>query len=346
MIRRHFFIAITILALSAALLLFIGANLALTDQAGAAQDETPVAPTPTPHPATAEEFAAAYAEWSGSAHADTFDDGKGANTTCARCKSPSNWDIEAPSTELALDCASCKRVPGEPRPDLEGGIPIEQEAWRNIGCEICHEPSGETFMTSVAYWNNSTQSYEEVDSAQELCAHCHEGRHGFEVIEEQAESAVHNGWECTRCHGPHGAPATCEECHNLLEGAAYQDHLRHQQVNCTACHDAGQLTISLDSDPDSNFYGTFIPIRYAHTLTSWPSHNLQKEVDCTRCHHRPSVQFPAVANQTSCDTSGCHESGAVLHWCPIFKRDPPPGGVPDSPHESAASANYTEAKSP
>lgn len=346
MIRRRFFIAISILVLSLASIVFVGASLALTGQVKAAQEETPVAPTPTPHPATAEEFAAAYAEWSSSAHADTFDDGQGANTTCARCKSPINWDIDAPSAATALDCASCKRIPGEPRPDLEGGIPVAEDEWQDISCEICHEPAGETFMTSIAYWNNATQAYEAVDSAQELCAHCHEGRHGFEVVEEQAESLVHNDWECTRCHGPHGSPATCEECHNLVEGAAYEDHLRHQQVNCTACHDAGQLTISLDADPASNFYGTFVPIRYAHALTSWPSHNLQTEVDCTRCHHRPSVRFPAVANQTGCDTPGCHEQGAVLHWCPIFKRAPAPVGVTDSTDDGAVLGSGTEASSP
>lgn len=346
MIRRTLFAAIAVLVLLLVSFVLVAANLALTDRVIAAQEVTRPASTPTPHPATADEYAAALAEWFDSAHADTFDDGQGANTTCARCKSPLNWDPDAPSAELALDCASCKRVPGEPRPSLEGGIPVEEESWRNIGCEICHEPAGETFMTSVAFWNNATKSYEVVESAQELCAHCHEGRHGFEVIEEQTESPVHNGWECTRCHGPHGSPATCEECHDLAAGEAYQDHLKHQQVNCTSCHDAGQLTISLDADPASNFYQTFVPIRYAHTLTSWPSHDLQREVNCTRCHHRPSVHFLAVAKNTSCDTSGCHEDGAVLHWCPIFKRDPPPGTVTGSQLDNIASGNDTGVELP
>jgi len=322
MIRRLLFIALTLLFLSAALLVFAATDLAMTGPAKAAQNGTPAVPTVTPRAATAGELAIAQAEWAQTAHADTFDDGIGANTTCARCKSPLSWDPSAPAADIALDCASCKRVPGEPRPDLEGGIPVAQAEWRDIGCEICHEPVGDSYLTSVAYWNNAEQQYESVENVQELCAHCHEGRHGFEVIEEQQASSVHNNWECTRCHGPHGEPATCEDCHDMLAGNAVQDHLRHQTVNCTSWHDGGQLTITLDSDPASQFYCTYVPIRYAHTLTSWPSHHLQTEVDCRRCHHRPSDSFPPVANETGCDASGCHEAGAVLHWCPIFKRDP------------------------
>ena len=326
-IRRFYLFIITAIILCSALLTFAGINLSLAGPVGAAQEGTPPAPTVTPHVATTEEIADAQAEWIDSAHADTFDAGQGANTTCARCKSPLNWDAQAPAALVAQDCASCKRVPGEPRPELEGGIPVEKSQWRNIGCEICHEPAGDSFMTSLAFWNNANQQYEKVESAQELCAHCHEGRHGFNVIEEQIASVVHNDWECTRCHGAHGEPATCEDCHDVSTGTTVIDHQRHETVNCTACHDSGQLTIVLDSNPASQFYGTYVPLRYAHTLTSWPSHNLQTEVDCRRCHHRPSDAFPPVANETGCDNSGCHEQGAVLHWCPLFKRDPLPDGI-------------------
>ena len=181
-------------------------------------------------------------------------------------------------------------------------------------------------MTSIAYWNNAEQRYEPVDSAQDLCVHCHEGRHGFEVVEEQTASEVHKNWECTRCHGAHGESAACEDCHDVSVGPAYEDHQLHLNVNCTSCHDQGQLRIVVDTDPNSQFYGTYVPERYAHTLTPWPSHNLQTEVDCRRCHHRPSVTVPPVASEVGCDSSGCHEQGAVLHWCPLFKRDPAPAG--------------------
>ena len=274
-VRRFFLLTIAAVIFGAALLVFVGVSLPAAGPAKAAQEGTQAAPTPTPRVATAEEIAAAEAEWSESAHADTFDGGMGANTTCARCKSPLNWDALAPAAPMALDCASCKRVPGQPRPELEEGIPVKKEDWQDIGCEVCHEPSGDSFMTSIAYWNNAEQRYEDVESAQELCEQCHEGRHGFEVIEEQIASDVHQDWECTRCHGAHGEPAACEDCHDVTTGRAVEDHLRHPQVNCTSCHDRGQLNITQDLEPGSRFYGTYVPIRYAHTLTSWPSHNLQ-----------------------------------------------------------------------
>jgi hypothetical protein len=324
LIKRFFLLTMATIFVCSAVLTYMGLNLSLTGPAQAAQEATPIPPTTTPHVATAEEVATAQAEWTASAHADTYDQGMGANTTCARCKSPLNWDAQAPAAPLAQDCASCKRIPGQPRPKLEEGVPVPQSQWQDIGCEICHEPVGDSFMTSLSFWNNERQQYETVENAQELCAHCHEGRHGFNVVEEQLASPVHQGWECTRCHGAHGAPSACEDCHDISLGSARLEHERHPTVNCTACHDNGQLNIVLDDNPKSQFYGTYVPLRYAHTLTSWPSHNLQIAVDCRRCHHRPSEAFPPIANQTGCDNSGCHEGGAVLHWCPLFKRDLPP----------------------
>ena len=80
-------------------------------------------PTPTGRVATLAELAQARLEWSKSAHADTYDQGMGANTTCARCKSPRNWDENIPAVAQSLDCAACKREPGAPRPELESGVP-------------------------------------------------------------------------------------------------------------------------------------------------------------------------------------------------------------------------------
>jgi hypothetical protein len=98
----------------------------------------PLTPTPQPtpivgHVATAAELLKAQGEWQKTKHANTFDDGAGANTTCASCKSPRNWDPNALAQAQALDCNACKRVPGEPRPLLEGGVPVAQTDWKNIG---------------------------------------------------------------------------------------------------------------------------------------------------------------------------------------------------------------------
>jgi hypothetical protein len=287
-----------------------------------------LSPTATPGPlsegriATAEELAAAEAEWASSAHAETYDQGMGANTTCARCKSPRNWIADPIAAVAALDCGSCKRIPGEPRPDLEAGAPVAESDWQGITCDICHQPAGDSFLTSIAYWNNELGEYEAVASETELCARCHKEAHGFQVLEEQSESTAHRGWACSACHGPHGERSACTDCHDPYAGAASEDHARHEQVNCTACHDAGELPIWLDSNPTSRYAGTYITYRIAHAARSWPSHNQQRPVACVRCHHPQEGSLGAVAQESSCES--CHPNGAVWYWCPSFTRDPSP----------------------
>lgn len=280
----------------------------------------------TPRAATEEELAIAYAEWFVSKHADTFDDGYGANTTCASCKSPQNWDLENSSQENALDCFSCKRTPGEARPELDGSVMVDQADWMNIGCSVCHQPIGDSYSPNISFWDQATKSYVEVETTNELCSKCHEGSHGFEVIEEQKVSIAHNNWECTQCHGNHGAPSACTDCHDPQAASGKEEHARHPSVNCTACHDAGSLVIWQDEEPSSIHFSEYIPIRFAHALTSWPSHNLSKTVDCTRCHH-PINQDPSVLVQdVSC--KACHTEGASFFWCDFFIRDQNPNAEP------------------
>jgi hypothetical protein len=287
-----------------------------------AQDIEPP-PTPVPgQPATQEELARAQEAWERSAHSATYDQGMGANTTCARCKAPQNWDPQNMAVQESLDCASCKRVPGAPRPELASGIPVLESDWRNIGCEICHQPMGDSYSTSLAFWNQALGSYEAVSSSTELCARCHEGQHGFRVTEEQAASEAHQGWECTRCHGSHGNPVQCTDCHDPSHGRGAQEHLSHTNVDCTACHDAGGLSIWQDQVAGSRHFGSYIPLRFAHTLTSWPSHDLQLEVRCQRCHHPLSKELPPLAEEVSCEV--CHPDGAVLFWCEYFPRNEDP----------------------
>jgi len=264
------------------------------------------------------EVALAYMQWERSGHAETYDGGLGADTTCARCKSPLNWDPAHPAAEAALDCASCKRVPGEARPILEGGQPVAEEDWQHIGCPICHEPVGDSFRVTPVFWNQARGEYEPVDSAAELCAHCHEGQHGFQVVEEMAGDRAHAGWGCLECHSPHGDQITCEDCHDPLAGSGAEVHTNHPDVHCSGCHDGGGLSLWRERNPESEFYGQVITIRFAHTLTSWPSHNLRTEVACGTCHHAKDATRPPLASEVSCDNAACHPQGAVMAWCPYF----------------------------
>jgi hypothetical protein len=295
---------------------------------------TPVSPriVRTASPA---ELNQARAEWENSAHSDTFDDGMGANTTCAKCKSPSNYDpSQNVAAQFALDCASCKRVPGQPRPELTGGEPVSQANWRDISCEICHKPAGSSYDVNVSFWDQSSGTYLEIESTTQLCAHCHEGQHGFEVVEEQNQSQVHKGLLCTDCHGSHGERSACTDCHDPSAGAGAPEHARHTDVNCTACHDAGGLSIWYDNVPNSIHLNQYITRRFAHTLTSWPSHNLSKSVNCLRCHHpqtNSTVPRPALADQVSCEACHHHQDGAVLMWCQFLSRNPDPIQVYSTP---------------
>src|SRR3972149_3613176 len=292
-------------------------------------DETP---TPTPPTdsliATESELQEAYASWSLSKHADTYDDGIGANTNCARCKSPTNWDPHNSVQDAALDCYSCKRIPGEPRPELEGSEPVAQTDWMNIGCSVCHRPVGDSFEAEPSFWDQEHQQYESIDHVNELCAKCHEGLHGFDVIQEQEISVAHLGWECTKCHGPHGEPSHCTDCHDPQDSPGAAEHARHPTTNCTACHDAGKLAIYKDPNPLSKYFGITIPVKFAHTITSWPSHNITKDVVCVRCHHPGGLEQPVVAQGVSC--LACHPDGAVLFWCEQFPRDGDPNSFETS----------------
>ncbi len=291
-----------------------------------ASPDLSITPTPEKTPeiyvASEEELQIAYAEWSGSRHANTFNQGMGANTTCAKCKSPTNWDPNNLAQDSALDCYSCKRIPGEPRPELIGGEGVSQADWQNISCNICHQPVGDSYSVAIAFWDQASKTYISVQNTNELCAKCHEGQHGFEVIKEQEVSPAHNGWACTKCHGAHGAPAACTDCHDPQAVSGAAEHARHPNVNCTACHDAGNLGLWLDENPASRHFSQYIPKRYAHTVTSWPSHNLSKSVDCKRCHHPANREIPVLADEVGC--KACHPDGEVIFWCEFLPRDANP----------------------
>lgn len=298
-----------------------------------------VLPAPTPTTitrlASPAELAMAQAEWAESEHSATYDEGMGANTTCARCKSPLNYDpSQDAAAQLALDCGSCKRIPGQPRPELAAGERVGEREWRDIPCDVCHIPVGDSYDVGIAFWNQSIGAYQAMGSAMELCSQCHEGQHGFEVVEEQRESLVHTGMDCTDCHGAHGAPSACTDCHDPDQGAGAMEHARHINTNCTGCHDAGRLSIWYEEDPDSQHFGQYITRRFAHTLTSWPSHNLTRQVDCLRCHHpaiNASTPRSAVAAATSCNACHQHEEGVVHLWCTYFLRNPDPHEIYNQP---------------
>lgn len=298
-------------------------SLLLSARAGAASTPTALqasnpSPTPigkkTPHVATPDELLVAQIEWRRTRHANTYDDGLGANTTCALCKAPRNYSANPIALQAAEDCAACKREPGQPRPDLEAGVPVAQPDWKSISCDTCHQPVGDSYSTAISYWDPVLEQYQPLANSTELCAKCHAEQHGFGVIREQSVSAAHKGWECSRCHGAHNLPVKCTDCHDVQKGAGASAHMAHSKVGCPACHDAGGLAIWQDPNASSRYYAQWMPRQMAHDLRSWPSHNLQTRVDCLRCHHPQDDQGTIIASDVRCVNALCHPDGVEL--CP------------------------------
>lgn len=240
---------------------------------------------PTPTPDTSE----IWQKWQSSAHADTYALEKGPNTYCARCHSPHNWDPEA-VIDPPPNCVSCKFA-SEDRPRIAAGNPLVSEnEWQDIGCTVCHpQETGNVDGNVIAWSNPSTGAYETLASSTELCEQCHRDtkmlRHKREISQE-----VHTGYTCTDCHDPHSAEAGCTNagCHAeafTVSDPAPTHDADHQSVACVACHDASGLPVE-PFGPDGEWTTVRNTELFGQTSTeSYQSHNLQKSVDCQRCHY-------------------------------------------------------------
>jgi hypothetical protein len=103
-------------------------------------------------------------EWEGSEHANSYDEGQGANTYCAQCKSPGNWDPEATYGNYEV---------------------VAEEDWEGITCGDCH---------SILH---------DFENPNELCESCHEGsRHESVYTPGFGKNMFKKGVECLDCHMP------------------------------------------------------------------------------------------------------------------------------------------------
>jgi len=215
--------------------------------------------------------------WQASQHADTYVLEGGENNSCARCHSPLNWLPTSPD-EMPATCSSCKFTIKPPKP-------VAKNEWKNIECAQCHRTQKEIVSTEVAWLNaliaafdSTNDPYEPVKSTTELCEKCHRDAYKIEL-----GKAAHASMTCTDCHNPHSTKASCVTCHSSLAQSAGHD-AAHANVNCVACHDAGGWLAQPTGDKriwltlrPTDLKGKPNPIPYT-------SHNLQKKVDCARCH--------------------------------------------------------------
>lgn len=123
-------------------------------------------------------------QWNTSEHGNSYDEGSGANTYCARCKAPLNADPLATYRNNKL-------------------IPVEE--WKDVTCSACHPPHDKRveWGTPIGIYNISTQDWTPVYNPNELCVNCHTGSnhakdfHGFgQAMYDKKEV------QCNDCHMP------------------------------------------------------------------------------------------------------------------------------------------------
>jgi len=150
---------------------------------------------------------------------------------------------------------------------------IDRVDWGNVRCNVCHQIKDDVVQPEIAWLEVAAlEQYAKVDSASELCLKCHATADvpGHKTI---VHAGVHQDLDCTACHDAHTTAASCgtADCHPAAGPIPGHDEA-HQTVACLACHDASGLAVG----PDQS--GVWTTMDYA-------SHSLQTTVDCQRCHY-------------------------------------------------------------
>jgi len=85
------------------------------------------------------------------------------------------------------------------------------------------------------------------------------------------------------------SPNVCSECHIQATAVAGQPELLHMgimhvQVSCSACHDAANHTVG--SINEDGYWATLLSLEIDGHPIDIPvlSHQLQRDVNCWRCH--------------------------------------------------------------
>ncbi len=182
-----------------------------------------------------------------------------------------------------------------------------------VVCSDCHLTENGVVLKEVSWRNQQTGQYQVVTNTSALCGNCHEGI---------SSVGSHLSFSCTECHDPHEAIASCTDsgCHSTIpttffelpatptgghpasgsgfcggtnchavatavaSTAGFIHGAEHALVSCDACHDASQMRV--DPSPDDGRWWTWRKVETSGQVfnESGTSHNIQREVDCARCH--------------------------------------------------------------
>lgn len=265
-----------------------------------ADEDAPESPMPPDHST----YSAYYAALEEGPHGDTWGEGKGPNTWCARCHSPQNWDPAA-FVGPPPSCMTCKFPTDDEMRHAEGNPFVPEEEWVGIQCDTCHRTEEGVVLEGNAWLNPVTMEYQDVNTPTELCEKCHVTTTG-NAFGSGVEHKITLGGSahlnyggflgetppptyCSDCHDPHtGEPKNCEDCHTIAEA----DHAKGKYgvmkiVSCMACHDADGYDVG--PHPDEEMGGIWVPQettqgRGGPSTDAVISHSIVYEVSCDRCH--------------------------------------------------------------
>ncbi|SNQ62303.1 hypothetical protein [Candidatus Methanoperedens nitratireducens] len=269
--------------------------------------------------------------WLESAHAQSLHMSGDNKMSCAKCKSPANYNVSANQSST-----------------------IAQADWQGIQCRVCHNLHDRRFPNytgpsgfPVAFYNSTNSSlagyavYEQVPNATVLCEKCH-------LTFTDDINSTHNsnyggyhkqtvGFNCTNCHmnstfsdemhkfevkNTTSGVTGCEVCHDYAgsHSSFSQRSYHDNKVDCVACHDQTFTT-------NASGYAEYVfPYKSAYSyglwnvsgnwttyfkksstsIKSWPLHNITGSVTCSKCHNATSALNGTIAPALAC--SGCHTS--------------------------------------
>jgi len=257
----------------------------------------------------------AATSWLSSAHARSLHMSGDDQQSCARCKSPANYNASSNQSSL-----------------------ISQPDWQGIQCRVCHNLHDRKFPNNtgpggfpVAFYNGTLSSlagyaiYDKVNSSTELCEKCHSSSHDPKF--EGTHKASVN-FTCTNCHmnssfnnelhkfevrNTTSGITGCEVCHKASEHTVL---LCKGKIDCVGCHDrtvqrnitgyavSPDNNYGLYKDPISDNWTTY---RVSHGFAvTWPSHNITSEVVCEKCHGSISVYSGLITPATGDFCERCH----------------------------------------
>lgn len=270
-------------------------------------EPTAVPPTPTPEPTALPDQSTINTAWAASPHGNTYGEGKGPNTWCARCHSPQNWD---PKSFIGPppSCFSCKFPTDAEMRHAEGNPFIAEEDWVGIPCETCHVMENGVATQGISWLNPISKTYEAVQTPNELCEKCHVTTVGTGNPPRSAVShkidlggPAHLNYAgfiddekpptyCSDCHDPHTQqPKQCQDCHEIDEATHAKGRYAAMAdvVSCMACHDASGAEVGPNPDEAAGGVWTTLKTeegRTGPTTTAIVSHSILWDVACDRCH--------------------------------------------------------------